>query len=348
MRTSRYFLPSVLAGFLLAFVVYFGLIYWQLGAATPNTYWCFDMHRRKLATAESISGPKLLIVGGSGALFGIKARHIQEKTGIPTVNLGTHAALGSDYILRLAERVAKPRDTVLLVMEYEAYTQGYDNLSRWADSIYVEFLMSRDTDYFRSLPLKEQLQLSMILPLRGLGTRLSAKWVPLPNEGRQIFSRYSVYDAKNVDDLGDLCGHTVDKRPNGLRKLSTCNVLAHGISSDASGFKDIVRFCKWAKQHQVRVLATFPNVAHMPAYDRPKCAQVIQMLCEFYAEHDIPIVGTAQENMLPADDFFDTYYHLTEEAAVARTDRLIKRLTPFLSTNSMNLEMRSGLWNGGK
>jgi hypothetical protein len=330
MRTSRNFLYLVPAGFILAIGVYFGLVFWQMGVPTRESYWCFDLHRRKLATAAAIPGPKLLVVGGSGTLFGIKARQIQEQCGIPTVNLGTHAALGPAYILHLAEKAAKPGDTVLLVLEYELYTQGNDNLTSWAGAIYIDFLMARDPEYFRSLPWRDQVQLSMLVTTKRLKTGLNNKYSPLPEDGRPPFNTYSVYDSSQVDNLGDLCGHFTARRPVPQPALSVSGALARGIPADASGFKEVARFCKWAETNHVRVLATFPNVARKPEYDQPPTARAVERICQFYAGLKVPVVGTAQEAILPTTDFFDTCYHLTEEAAQARTDRLIQRLKPLL------------------
>src|SRR4051812_38842959 len=44
------------------------------------------------------SGRKILIAGGSNALYGVDAAQIAEETGMPTVNFGTHAALNLDYL----------------------------------------------------------------------------------------------------------------------------------------------------------------------------------------------------------------------------------------------------------
>src|SRR6185503_4810607 len=102
-----------LAGTLLALLaVYFALLYWQLGVPTRASIWAYEMNRKKLERAASLDGPKLLLVGGSATLFGMHAELIERGLNYPTVNLGTHAGLGSAYMLYLAKKAAKPGDTV--------------------------------------------------------------------------------------------------------------------------------------------------------------------------------------------------------------------------------------------
>src|SRR6201982_824882 len=99
MSVPRQFFAAIAAGLLLSAGVWVGLFYWQLGAPTKSSYWCFEMNRKKLEGAARISSPKLLLVGGSAPLFGVKAQQIENALSIPTINLGTHAALGTEYVL---------------------------------------------------------------------------------------------------------------------------------------------------------------------------------------------------------------------------------------------------------
>ena len=94
----------------------------NLGVPSGGSRWAYELNQQKRRAAEQAAPPRLLLVGGSATLFGLSAKEIQAQTGYHTINLATHAALGTAYILHLAEQVAKPGDTVLLVFEYELYT----------------------------------------------------------------------------------------------------------------------------------------------------------------------------------------------------------------------------------
>jgi hypothetical protein len=332
MRVPRNFFAGLLAGTLLPFGVYFGLVYWQLGAPTQLSYWCHDINTRKLARAQSIRGPKLLVVGGSGTLFGISARQLEAHLGVPTVNFGTHAALGPAYILHLVRQAAKPGDTVLLAIEFGLYERGSSATKAWASRLYIDYLMARDPAYFRRLPIIDQFDLALRLPTERLQQGLHNKRHPPPPPP---FPEFSVYDPRLVDEHGDLTGHVRSRiPPDAPQELETREELVNGFSEERSGFEDIRAFCRWAQSRRVRVLATFPNICHQPAYETAQCDRTEAELMSFYRALDVPVLGSLREVMLPRSEFFDTCYHLTAEAAAARTGRLASHLAPYFAAPS--------------
>jgi hypothetical protein len=155
MKASWRFFAGLGAGFLLALGLTATAFYLNLGVSTGTSRWAFELNQIKRQLAERTASPKLLLVGGSGTLFGVSAREIQRQTGWRTVNLSTHAALGTTYILELAQRAAKPGDAVLLVLEYELYNYGKVEQT-WADKLLVDYLVSRDPAFLRRLSLREQ------------------------------------------------------------------------------------------------------------------------------------------------------------------------------------------------
>lgn len=321
------FFVGLASGLALAFGIYFGLLYWQLGAPTVNSLWSYDLNTRKQARAASIQQPELLIIGGSGALFGIKARLLESELGVPAVNLGTHAVLQTAYILGLARQAARPGDTVLLALEYELYENGNAAMSKWADPLFIDFLLARDPAYFRSLPFGQKLDLAMRLPFdrlkRGIKDKLRPPKPP-------VFTEYSPYDTKSVDEYGDMTGATRARVPGyAPAELPTSGALARGLTKTRAGFTEVRQFIAWAKTNQVRVLATFPNLCDKPAYDSPAARQTAADITAFYQTNGVPVLGGLRDALLPRGDFFDTCYHLTDEAASARTRRLVPLLKPY-------------------
>ena len=124
MKVSWRFLAGLLAGFCAACVVVIAAFSLALGVPTQSSRWAFEVMQKKRRLAEQAKSPKILIVGGSGALFGVSGQELEKETGWPTINLGCHAALGVAYMLDDAKHSARPGDTVLLVLEYELYTFG--------------------------------------------------------------------------------------------------------------------------------------------------------------------------------------------------------------------------------
>ena len=66
---------AILAAACLALALgYAALFEWQLGAPVAAEYWVRDARIAKLGAARALSGPKIVIVGGSNALLGSTAR----------------------------------------------------------------------------------------------------------------------------------------------------------------------------------------------------------------------------------------------------------------------------------
>jgi len=321
------FFVGLASGLALAFAIFFGLVYWQLGAPTVMSLWSHDLNTRKQARAASIHEPKLHIVGGSGALFGINARRLGAELGVPTVNLGTHAVLQTAYILNLGRKAARPGDTVLLALEYELFENGNAIMNQWTDPLFIDFIMARDPAYFRSLPAGDQFNLAMRMSLDRLKRGIKDKLRP---PDWPVFTEYSPYNPKSVDEYGDMTGNTRTNIPGWApAELRTSAALADGLSKTRAGLTEIREFIEWAKANGVRVLATFPNLCAKPAYDSPKSQKAAEEIIAFYQSVGVPVVGNHRDALLPRSEFYDTCYHLTEEGAAARTHRLVPLLKPY-------------------
>ena len=96
------------------------------------------------------------------------------------------------------------------------------------------------------------------------------------------------------------------------------------------GFPLIASFCAWAATNHIRVLATFPNLCDQPEYHSLTAQKMAEKIRAFFATLQVPVIGDYTDSLLPSDDFFDTNSHLTEEAARARTQRLLAKLKPYL------------------
>ncbi len=83
MKVRRSFFIALPLGLLLSAAIYFGLFLLQLGVPTAKWAWLHEIIVAKRKLAESITQPKLLIVAGSSALYGISAEEIERQTGFP-------------------------------------------------------------------------------------------------------------------------------------------------------------------------------------------------------------------------------------------------------------------------
>jgi hypothetical protein len=329
MKPSRSFLAALLTGFVLVLALRIAAFCLNLGVPSDLSRWASDIYDKKLLLANEAGPGKLLLVGGSATLFGVRAKQIEALTGHRTINFADHAAFGVDYILYKAKQVAKPGDTVLLILEYELYNSGELKQS-WVDQVLVDYLVARDPGYLRSRPLAEQWTIFMLMTdqrlVRGLKYRLRHGLTEGPEQNEE-----GPYHVRCIDDWGDQTCNMASARPKDRSRVwSQKSVLGEGLPVNPKGAAAIEAFCQWAKANHIRVLATFPNLCYQPEYYGEAAKRAITTITNLYCRLGVPVVGNYTEVILPPDQFFDTCYHLTAEAAQARSQLLAGELIPFL------------------
>ena len=177
MNASWKFLGGVIAGVLLLLGVNVAALYAVLGVPTVNSRWAFEIYQKKQEIAAQAASPRLLVCGGSSALFGIKAQELEKKAGMRTINLGTHAGLGLACILRQARAVARPGDTLLLVLEYDLYDSGKLGVDRVGQEE-IDYVLSHEPAVVRNLSLPQLYKVVMATPVKRLKIGIKNRFDP--------------------------------------------------------------------------------------------------------------------------------------------------------------------------
>jgi hypothetical protein len=325
MRVHLRFLFGLVAGVMLGIGIFIALLYLQLGVPTNRSGWIDEITRKKDALAAAIPGPRVLLCGGSGVAFGLDAELIEKGTGCRTVNMGTHAGLGLDYILYHIKKVARPGDTILLAIEYQLYAPPSAVNTETLD----DYTLAHDPDYFRQTSLFTKIDMATRIPFDRIEKGLNHARHPEPKPWPA--APYVPGDLY-INEFGDETGNGVVNRPPPRPAMNNRAVpLVDGMPSYHTPELNLLRhFLQWARENHVTVLSTFPNIVHQPEYDGPNARQAIKTLTDFYTAQGVPVIGSAQAAILPLDQFFDFAYHLTREGAIARTNRLVPELKPYL------------------
>lgn len=327
MPSLRAFFIGLPLGLLLAAGGYFGLFLFSLGSGGgAGVQTTLELFQRKEELAAASDRPRLLVVGGSGVLFGVKAAMIERETGLRSVNLGVMAGLGTRYLLTRTARILRPGDTVLLIPEYELYNLGRENLDEWVDPFFIAFVTSGDPAYFQTFPLLDRLKIALKHDLRELRRNVEARIT-----GRRAKSEEGFYNVANLDDHGDLINHHRSAKPAALQVEYHGDKLDLGVmDTQFGGWREMDEFLAVAREKGVRVIAAYPNVAWDSFYAAPDFQPKRELMRAFWAERGVPVLGGPFDAMMPRDDLFDTVYHPVREAAEARTARLIELLRPVL------------------
>lgn len=305
-------------GLVLLLGLLFALAAGQVG---HRYYWVETLLARKAAAARSVDGRKILLVGGSGALFGLDAALLAKETGIPAVNMGIHGGLGADFILHEALEALRPGDLAVLALEYNLFADDTWAFSKMA----VAASLSRGLGYFGSLPWEGRLEYLRYVTLGNLLEQDLGRFVTWTQRARDT------YLVRDVDPLGSQTGATPDDASRAsLRASMGRQELVVRMNPQCRAARAVRDFVTRCRARGVTVLATWPNTYAHPELEGADFARFVRDFRAFYAALDVPVLGEPQEAALPFDLMYDTLYHPSAAGQRLRTARLAPHLAEAL------------------
>ena len=316
----RFWLPALLVP-TLATLAWLAGIEAQLGVPTPSSRWVSEAYAAKTARIAHQPPPRILIVAGSGALFGLDSTALSTTWGRPVVNMGVNAGLGLRYILWQARQVAKPGDMLLLPLEYALFVD-----EDRPNAQIVDYAAARDVAYWRSLPLASRLHFAASMSV--------GRWLLGLRHPPDPAITAGLYGGHNLDPLGDQT-HTAasDRTEQDARDVEASRPWAYGAKAARSsgGWAQLAAFSAWAKQAGICLAAIPPAFLAQPDYrTNPVERAFYDTLPARVSALGVPYLGRPDAFMYGPDQFFNTDYHLTETARRDHTARIlaIPDLTP--------------------
>lgn len=111
----KYILKIVITSLFIFFSILLGIICFPEKVFYQN----YDsLIQDKYNILMNTNEPKIIIVGGSNAAFGIDQDMLEKETGYKISNLGLHAGFGNLFITELAKQNINEGDIILLAYEY--------------------------------------------------------------------------------------------------------------------------------------------------------------------------------------------------------------------------------------
>ena len=303
----------------------FASLSWLAGLASvrdkpvPNAIFAQSIIDRKIdAYVKAGEGPKIFLVGGSSVAFGIDSDKIETSFEDEVVNFGCMAGIGPAIILNALKPLLSKGDKVLFSWEYGLYRfkRGHHDIT------YLNLLFGPQHELFSSYPLSDRLYLQLSIPFSHFRESMATYLNP--------YVQPSIYRCGwNFDSSGNVRSNvgfvTTEKELLKQPLGSLCTELT--ISNEVEEIiSDFLEFCR---QNDIEVLATWPNVFGHPDYfDNPTVTRNIELIADFWLDLGVPVMGNAEDSMLEADLFHDTFYHLNERGVEIRTEKLVKELRP--------------------
>lgn len=331
-------LSQALAGSLaggLAFGLFLGSAAWlvilagQLGRPHPDIQWIHEAETYKQARAARLNVPKLIVAGGSSAMFGIDSQQLGQALQRPAINLGVNAGLGLPAILSQTLKSANPGDTVVLALEYPLFSYHGD-VNHVMNSYYLSHPI-RMLEAWRTS--REALPLYRWLPLVAYEAwqilmqtspeRVLQGYQGLP-EG---FSVSGTYGTHRLDERGDQTDTLREQRQPWMAQQAIAEApRRYGAEyrDSAVGWALLRYFQTQLKARNACLVIVPPAFLEHPLYrDAPAEKHFYTTLARQAAANGLNYVGNPYDFMYPADDMFDTDFHLVDEARRRHTQKLL-------------------------
>lgn len=271
---------------------------------------------RKLARAESLRSPKLLLVGGSGCSHGINSTMLEEALRMPVVNTGVSAALGLAYQLTTVSPFVHDGDWVVILPEYPNFTDCL------GDGSVLETVCDIRPSDRRLLDMAQWCRLVPHMPR--LGIKKLGRLIKSCVVSRKPKSD-NTYDGWTYDERGDMISAWNDMRNLGFSSGGSKNVRE--IPADL-GQECVSRIKAFAEKHPQAHVILVPPALQDAAFDRDLL--YIRAVERVLGENGTPFVASAKRYRMDNADCWDSVYHLNGSGIQKRTKMLIEDLRSWI------------------
>ena len=257
----------------------------------------------------SIDEPKVIVVGGSNIAFGLNSELLSEHVGMPVVNFGLYATLGTKVMLDLSEAAIGEGDIVVIAPETNEQTLSlYFN----AETVWQAF----DGKFSMLKHIKSDNRSDMVGEIfEFASSKLGYAFGEKPDPA-------GVYNHASFNEYGDI----IYARPGNIMKTGYDPTMTVDFSTDmfAEDFIDYVNeYVAKAEKKGAKVFYSFPpiNASAVPA---EVTEDTLFEYYRFISENlDCPVISNINDYIIEEDYFYDSNFHLNDAGVVLRTANLI-------------------------
>lgn len=285
------------------------VLLWAGHAYGPNVA-RIDYHgavAAKQVRLKELSSPKVIVIGGSNAAFGIDSEMLEAALCKPVVNMAIHASLGVEYMVNEISSELGEGDLIIAAFELSAYNKAVKD-----NEVHV-MTVDRAPGALNVLPWYTRPRVHVALAIM----RCQAAWKYATGEWDHDVAD-KVYRADGFNERGDMVAHLSLPQRGPLRQQP----VEHRIPFFGSDILPVVNeLTDLARERRAQVVFTWPSIA--ASSER---ADISASIAQHMAAAGHPLVGRASDYVMPDTAFHDTHYHLRAAGRALRTQRLIRDL----------------------
>jgi len=279
---------------------------------------------------HSVEGEKIVVVGGSSVAFGLNSEQLSAYTGMPVVNFGLYAALGTKLMLDLSDSAIGEGDIVVIAPELDPQTMSlYFNSDTTLKALDDDFSMFFDIDVNNWFNM-----------LGAMWKFFTEKWQRYTGEVSKSERPGEIYLSKYINEYGD---YESDARvgnimpmyydPNTEIDLTKEN-FADGFDAFSDYLNSYIRSCK---SRGASVYFSFCPMNELAVKERDDGTRA-EFLAYLEEKIDCEFISDIDDYIMEAGYFYDTNFHLNNSGASVRTIRLARDLISAAGLSGAPLE----------
>lgn len=256
---------------------------------------------------KSITEEKIVLIGGSSLAFGLDSAKLQEYVGMPVVNYGLYATIGTKAMLDMSRNYINKGDIVIICPETDSQTYSlyYNAHSMW-QALDCDLSMLKDVG-FSNL------------------AKLIATMPEFANEKNGFIrknqkpSPTGIYAKSSFNEYGDI---KVDRPYNEMPKNYDTSMPVSLTTDllDAEFIDYVNKFAASCERKGATVYFSFsPINADSVVSTEAQKNEFYKALSE---ELDFPLLSNIDDYILDSAYFYDTNFHLNSTGALQRTSLL--------------------------
>lgn len=276
-----------------------------------------DKHR----ILEETPSPRLIFLGGSNLPFSLDSGLIKKSfPKYNPVDMGLHAALRLEYMLREVRDDLRAGDVVVVSIEYEQLTKAIGGGARADLLLRVFEQRPANLKYLSLMQLRGILDQGLTTYAGGVVRSAFSVMVGRSAKKKIVDSR------SGFNKFGDMVAHYGDDSED-VSKIPI-NASSYSDEHVCKAIKLLNDFYELCKERNVRAFFAYPA---FPEYHFRKVQEpMLKLIGKVERKLNIPIINKADEMLFPLDNFYNTVYHLNRAGVLRRTSMLIEDLRPYL------------------
>jgi hypothetical protein len=290
------------------------IIYYFYFPITLEIIWTNNLLNEKERLASDIKGNKLVFGGGSGTLYGVRTKDIQDESGIPSINMAVHAGLNIDYYLHRLKKSLQKGDIVILPLEYNHFIYDGEIVEVTAD-----YIMKYDRSYLETLNFTSKFNYILSISPINMGILLRNYFV------RKIYGSF-FRPPPHINSHGDIIDNVGSDKINRVMESMKPVEIQQNNFIETEGMRAIKDFDIWCKNNNITCYITYANTIFFKEYDSIPYRKYFRELQEYFNDHKILTLGTPYDFFFNKNLFYDTRYHLNQQGMTIRTRQLMKMI----------------------